>query len=72
MDKWPNPFIEERADPHILRHEARYYFTGRSADAQPPGYSRQCEPAEYRTAGRQSHTDKSVPLVLQRGNRGQG
>ncbi len=26
MQTWPNPFIEQRADPYILRHEGQYYF----------------------------------------------
>lgn len=23
---WPNPLIEQRADPFILRHQGQYYF----------------------------------------------
>ena len=26
MSNWPNPFIEQRADPYILRHQDHYYF----------------------------------------------
>ena len=26
MQTWPNPFIEQRADPYILYHEGQYYF----------------------------------------------
>ncbi len=26
MNNWPNPFIEQRADPFILRHLSHYYF----------------------------------------------
>ena len=26
MQTWPNPFIEQRADPYILRHDGQYYF----------------------------------------------
>ena len=26
MKNWPNPFIEQRADPYILRHQESYYF----------------------------------------------
>ncbi len=32
---WPNPFIEQRADPFILRHEKHYYFI-----ASVPAYDR--------------------------------
>ncbi|MBP2169798.1 GH43 family beta-xylosidase [Erwinia toletana] len=32
---WPNPFIEQRADPFILRHEDHYYFI-----ASVPEYDR--------------------------------
>ncbi len=32
MKVWPNPFIEDRADPHILRHGQRWYFTGSVPD----------------------------------------
>jgi len=32
---WPNPFIEQRADPFILRHEQHYYFV-----ASVPEYDR--------------------------------
>lgn len=28
MQNWPNPFIEERADPFILLHQQQYYFMG--------------------------------------------
>ena len=35
MQTWPNPFIEQRADPYILRHEGRYYFI-----ASVPEYDR--------------------------------
>lgn len=26
MNQWPNPFIEQRADPFILRDGSHYYF----------------------------------------------
>jgi len=32
---WPNPFIEQRADPFILRHDQHYYFI-----ASVPAYDR--------------------------------
>lgn len=32
---WPNPFIEQRADPYILRHDGNYYFV-----ASVPEYDR--------------------------------
>ena len=35
MHNWPNPFIEQRADPYILRHEGQYYFI-----ASVPQYDR--------------------------------
>lgn len=35
MRHWPNPFIEQRADPYILRHEDQYYFI-----ASVPEYNR--------------------------------
>ncbi|GMQ38869.1 MFS transporter [Enterobacter asburiae] len=35
MQTWPNPFIEQRADPYILRHEGQYYFI-----ASVPQYDR--------------------------------
>jgi GH43 family beta-xylosidase len=35
MQTWPNPFIEQRADPYILRHEGQYYFI-----ASVPEYDR--------------------------------
>ena len=35
MNNWPNPFIEQRADPFILRHEDHYYFI-----ASVPEYDR--------------------------------
>jgi GH43 family beta-xylosidase len=34
-DFWPNPFIEQRADPFILRHQQLYYFI-----ASVPEYDR--------------------------------
>ena len=27
MNNWPNPFIEQRADPFILRHLSHYYLS---------------------------------------------
>lgn len=43
MKNWPNPFIEQRADPYILRHQDSYYFIASvpeydrlEIDAQPP------------------------------------
>ena len=35
MQTWPNPFIEQRADPYILHHEGEYYFI-----ASVPEYDR--------------------------------
>jgi len=35
MQTWPNPFIEQRADPYILHHEGQYYFI-----ASVPEYDR--------------------------------
>ncbi len=35
MQNWPNPFIEQRADPFILRHRGEYYFI-----ASVPEYDR--------------------------------
>ena len=35
MSHWPNPFIEQRADPFILRHDGLYYFI-----ASVPDYDR--------------------------------
>ncbi len=35
MNNWPNPFIEQRADPFILRHLSYYYFI-----ASVPEYDR--------------------------------
>ena len=35
MHSWPNPFIEQRADPYILFHEGYYYFI-----ASVPEYDR--------------------------------
>lgn len=35
MSHWPNPFIEQRADPFILHHEGWYYFI-----ASVPEYDR--------------------------------
>src|SRR5690606_4478166 len=35
MNTWPNPFIEQRADPFILRHDNAYYFV-----ASVPEYDR--------------------------------
>lgn len=35
MSQWPNPLIEQRADPFILRHEGHYYFI-----ASVPEYDR--------------------------------
>ncbi|GGP18975.1 glycoside hydrolase family 43 protein [Silvimonas iriomotensis] len=35
MNAWPNPFIEQRADPFILRHQDHYYFI-----ASVPEYDR--------------------------------
>ncbi|CDL37437.1 Alpha-L-arabinofuranosidase II precursor [Citrobacter freundii] len=35
MNQWPNPFIEQRADPFILRDGSHYYFI-----ASVPEYDR--------------------------------
>lgn len=35
MSHWPNPLIEQRADPFILRHQGNYYFI-----ASVPEYDR--------------------------------
>lgn len=35
MQNWPNPFVEQRADPFILRHQGEYFFI-----ASVPEYDR--------------------------------
>ena len=35
MNNWPNPFIEQRADPFILRHHDSYYFIASVPEYDP-------------------------------------
>ncbi|KDL88731.1 hypothetical protein AE00_04610 [Klebsiella pneumoniae MGH 74] len=35
MNNWPNPFIEQRADPFILRHLSHYYFIASVPEYDP-------------------------------------
>ena len=37
MNNWPNPFIEQRADPFILRHLSHYYFIASVPGIRPAG-----------------------------------
>lgn len=55
--EWPNPFIEQRADPFILRHEAHYYFI-----ASVPEYDR----LEIRRADSLAGLRSAEPVVVWR------
>lgn len=54
---WPNPFIEQRADPFILRHEQHYYFI-----ASVPAYDR----LELRRASTLLDLRHAEPVVIWR------
>lgn len=55
--EWPNPFIEQRADPFILRHDAHYYFI-----ASVPEYDR----LEIRRADSIAGLRSAEPVVVWR------
>ncbi len=57
MQHWPNPFIEQRADPFILRDEQYYYFV-----ASVPEYDR----LEIRRATRLEDLPAALPVVVWR------
>ncbi|MBW7983087.1 glycoside hydrolase family 43 protein [Enterobacillus tribolii] len=57
MNDWPNPFIEQRADPFILRHDGNYYFI-----ASVPEYDR----LEIRRAPTLSGLRAAQPVVVWR------
>ena len=57
MKEWPNPFIEQRADPFILRHEDNYYFI-----ASVPEYDR----LEIRRAPTLEELPEAEPVVVWR------
>lgn len=57
MKEWPNPFIEQRADPFILRHEDNYYFI-----ASVPEYDR----LEIRRAPTLEALPETEPVVVWR------
>ena len=54
---WPNPFIEQRADPYILRHQGEYYFV-----ASVPEYDR----LELRRASTLEGLRSAEPVVVWR------
>ena len=54
---WPNPFIEQRADPYILRHQGNYYFI-----ASVPEYDR----LELRRASTLEGLRSAEPVVVWR------
>lgn len=54
---WPNPFIEQRADPFILRHREAYYFI-----ASVPEYDR----LEIRRAATLEGLREATPVVVWR------
>lgn len=54
---WPNPFIEQRADPYILRHQGEYYFV-----ASVPEYDR----LELRRARTLEGLRSAEPVVVWR------
>lgn len=54
---WPNPFIEQRADPFILRYEQHYYFI-----ASVPAYDR----LELRRASSLLDLRRAEPVVVWR------
>ncbi|WBM70002.1 family 43 glycosylhydrolase [Buttiauxella sp. WJP83] len=57
QEQWPNPFIEQRADPFILLHENEYYFV-----ASVPEYDR----LEIRRAATISELPNAQPAVVWR------
>lgn len=57
MKNWPNPFIEQRADPFILRHQEAYYFI-----ASVPEYDR----LEIRRAADIDGLRSAEPVVVWR------
>lgn len=57
MTAWPNPFIEQRADPFILRHQENYYFI-----ASVPEYDR----LEIRRAATLEGLRDAEPVVVWR------
>jgi GH43 family beta-xylosidase len=57
MNNWPNPFIEQRADPFILHHEGAYYFI-----ASVPEYDR----LEIRRAADIAGLRTAEPVVVWR------
>ncbi|MGK0601991.1 glycoside hydrolase family 43 protein [Yokenella regensburgei] len=57
MNQWPNPFIEQRADPFILRHGGEYYFI-----ASVPEYDR----LEIRRATTLAGLRDAMPVVVWR------
>lgn len=54
---WPNPLIEQRADPHIVRHGGWYYFT-----ATVPEYDR----LELRRARTLAELPQAAPKTIWR------
>ncbi|MBV8045025.1 family 43 glycosylhydrolase [Pluralibacter sp.] len=57
MSHWPNPFIEQRADPFILHHGEHYYFI-----ASVPEYDR----LEIRQAATLDELRNAAPVVVWR------
>ena len=57
MKNWPNPFIEQRADPFILHHQGAYYFI-----ASVPEYDR----LEIRRANSLDGLRTAAPVVVWR------
>lgn len=57
QSQWPNPFIEQRADPFILLHEGAYYFI-----ASVPEYDR----LEIRRAATIDELPQASPVVVWR------
>ena len=57
MQDWPNPFIEQRADPFILRDGNHYYFI-----ASVPEYDR----LEIRRADSLVGLRSATPVVVWR------
>ena len=57
MQNWPNPFIEQRADPFIIRHQHDYYFV-----ASVPEYDR----LEIRKAARLEDLPSAPAVVVWR------
>ncbi len=55
MNNWPNPFIEQRADPFILRHLNHSYFI-----ASVPEYDR----LEIRRAATLEGLRDAEPVVV--------